>query len=104
MKKNNAKITLSTIFCVDAWKNNDVCNYCNKNNDLFIASNGEIKPCRESSLVFNIKNALEKKDTCELIKTLERSYLSLGSYCNIKKIPDNYLEIISLTKDFVKSE
>lgn len=103
-QKNNIQITLSTIFCIDAWNKNDVCNYCHEYNDLFISADGGIKPCRESSFMFNIKSALEKKDANELINILERSYLSLGSYCNIKKFPDNFMEIISLTKGFVKNE
>lgn len=82
--KNN-KVYTTKCLCASAVEYDRPEEFCYKNNDLFIAQDGTIKPCRVQKYEISIYDAVKNRDEKKLISLLQKALDTLGNNCPYKK-------------------
>ena len=81
----NNMIYTTKCLCSRAQDFESPSNFCNKNNDLFIAQDGTIKLCRLLNEEMCILDEIKQKEDEGLAKKLKLSFSKLGENCPYEK-------------------
>ncbi len=78
------KIFSTKIFCSEASEKINSWKFCNKNNDLFLTPDGNIKICRNSDNYINAFEIIKTNDEEWFADKLYNAFSMLGSNCKCK--------------------
>lgn len=78
---NNSKVYTTKCLCAKAIEHNKPDIFCNQNNDLFIAQDGTIKPCRIQNYEISILDAIKERNEQKVIEILREALRMLGKKC-----------------------
>lgn len=78
--KNN-KVYITKCLCANALEYEDSEKFCNQNNDLFIAQDGTIKPCRLQHYEISIYDDIKNRNEENLFNSLKVALNNLGKNC-----------------------
>lgn len=84
--KGNSIITVERCFCAEAYYKNDPKSFCQRNNDLFITSDGSVTLCRNTNDQVSLFNEIKRRDETGLISAIQTSIDKLASPCCCNEI------------------
>lgn len=80
---SNGQVDVILQKCFCQYAKHERCSevFCNKNNDLFVLSNGEVQLCRYGGGDRSLYDMIKARDTKNLLKALKECKLALGKNC-----------------------
>ena len=80
---SNGQVDVILQKCFCQYAKHEKCSevFCNKNNDLFVLSNGEVQLCRYGGGDRSLYDMIKVRDTKNLLKALKECKLALGKNC-----------------------
>lgn len=84
LSNGTANVILQQCFCSYAKSKPNTREICNKYNDLFILSNGDVQLCRNSNKNISLYNAIVNRNKLELKTLILQAKKMLGEHCNKK--------------------